>query len=158
MISSQTYFASPANAAKNTSQALRFSLRGNRKINQALRAAYRKFDRTAETETLLRKRRAEHSKNFIRAFDGRFVHLSLELGLCFNRHIKQPNADNLSPKCHWTALRRLWHRFLALAAHGAPMRFSSLFVSARTRLLERASMVMGRSVEWMNLLNTSNGA
>jgi hypothetical protein len=54
VISSQTYFGSSANGAKR-SQALRFSLRSNQKINRALRAAYRKFDRTAETERLLRK-------------------------------------------------------------------------------------------------------
>ena len=55
VIISQTYFVSRANAAKHISQALCFSLRSNQKINRALRAAYRKFDRTPETERLLRK-------------------------------------------------------------------------------------------------------
>jgi len=32
-----------------------FSLRSNQKINQALRVAYQKFDRSAETEKLIRK-------------------------------------------------------------------------------------------------------
>ena len=55
MISSQTYFASIANTGRTISRALAFSFRSNQKINAALRAAYRKFDRTVETEKLLRK-------------------------------------------------------------------------------------------------------
>ena len=55
MTSSQTHFVSAAKAAEQISRALPFSLRSNRKIDQALRAAYLKFDRTEETRKLLRK-------------------------------------------------------------------------------------------------------
>ncbi len=40
---------------KQIDRALPFSLRSNRRINRALRAAYQKFDRTKETLKLLRR-------------------------------------------------------------------------------------------------------
>lgn len=54
MITLQTYIAAPGKAGTSVFLSA-FSFRSNRKINAALRAAYRKFDRTAETEKLLRK-------------------------------------------------------------------------------------------------------
>ena len=45
------------------------------------------------------------------------------------------NADNLSPKCHWTALRRHWHRVVSLVwriANGRADAFVVTVVSART--------------------------
>src|SRR5262249_62123847 len=55
MISSQPYFTSATKTARTISRPLPFSLRSNRKINGALRAAYLKFDRTAETAKLVGK-------------------------------------------------------------------------------------------------------
>ena len=66
------------------------------------------------------------------------------------------NTDNLSPKCHWTWLRRHWHRLLSLVAHGVPMRFSLLSYRGVSPLGTCINMTRG-SIEWMNLLNTSNG-
>jgi len=55
MISSQRYFEPGRMVAEKMSGTLPLSLRSNQKINAALRAAYRKFDRTEETEKLLRR-------------------------------------------------------------------------------------------------------
>jgi len=66
------------------------------------------------------------------------------------------NTDNLSPKCHWTGLRRHWHRLLSSVVHGAPMRFS-LLSYRRVSPLETCINVRRGSMEWTNLLNTSNG-
>jgi hypothetical protein len=54
VINSETYLASAAGYAIHACRALPISLRSNRKINRALRAAYRKFDRNRETRFSLR--------------------------------------------------------------------------------------------------------
>ena len=46
MINSQTYLTSVMGTSNQMRRPLLFSLRGNQTINRALRAAYRKFDRT----------------------------------------------------------------------------------------------------------------
>jgi len=46
MISPHKYFTPVTESMKELHRALPFSLRSNRRINRALRAAYRKFDRT----------------------------------------------------------------------------------------------------------------
>ncbi len=55
MIESQTFLSSIMGASNQMRRPISLSLRANRNINRALRAAYRKFDRTVETEKLLRK-------------------------------------------------------------------------------------------------------
>jgi len=55
MINSQTHLALVMGSPHQMRPLPSFSLRGNQTINRALRTAYRKFDRSAETERLLRK-------------------------------------------------------------------------------------------------------
>ena len=55
MINSQTYLTSVMGTSNQMRRPVPFSLRGNQTINRALRAAYRKFDRTEETQKLLRR-------------------------------------------------------------------------------------------------------
>ncbi len=55
MIIAQLYFGKTTVGAKQIRRPLGLSLRSNRTIKRALRAAYRKFDRSQETRRLLRR-------------------------------------------------------------------------------------------------------
>jgi len=55
MIAAQFYFGRTTVGAKQVRRPLPLSLRSDRIINRALRAAYRKFDGTQETRKLLEK-------------------------------------------------------------------------------------------------------
>jgi len=55
MITNQAYFTSATNLAQNIAGLAPRALRSNRMIDRALREAYRKYDRTEQTQKLLRQ-------------------------------------------------------------------------------------------------------
>jgi hypothetical protein len=55
MITNQAYFRSAANVPQEIIRSAPLSLRSNRVIDSVLREAYRKYDRTEQTQRLLRR-------------------------------------------------------------------------------------------------------